>query len=316
MFITPTVVGELLYLGSCSGVFYAFERDTGAIRWAHDTANDGPPANFHGDPLVTGETIIVGSDGGDLGYLYALELKTGNVRWQRPYGRGVATNLYRRGDALYALTMAGELLCLDVASGEERFLIPAPGPESARLKSSLLLHGERVFYTVGERLLAVDASEGKAVWDLDLGDPANTSLARIGDSLYVGTLPGGVLRIDAKTGKILAVFEAGGMPFGTPRVDGGSLLLLIDPDRLVSLSPDLELQWIGMTDLPISSFRPLLRDGLVLVGDEGGVLHGIDLQDGSVRWRLPFEGALRGLGGAGDILYIGTLPGKIFAYRL
>ena len=73
-------MGDLLYQGSCTGVFYALDRRTGEVRWAHDTAPDGEPASFHGDPLVSGDLILTGADAPNLGHLYAFELETGAVR--------------------------------------------------------------------------------------------------------------------------------------------------------------------------------------------------------------------------------------------
>ena len=39
---------DLLFAGSCSGVFFAFDKASGEVRWAYDTSQDGQPANFHG----------------------------------------------------------------------------------------------------------------------------------------------------------------------------------------------------------------------------------------------------------------------------
>ncbi len=37
MFIRPTVVGDTLYVGSCSGAFYALDRHHGTELWSYDT---------------------------------------------------------------------------------------------------------------------------------------------------------------------------------------------------------------------------------------------------------------------------------------
>ncbi len=50
-------MGDSLFVGSCSGVFFAFDKANGDVRWAYDTTTDGPRANFHGDPVVT-DTLI------------------------------------------------------------------------------------------------------------------------------------------------------------------------------------------------------------------------------------------------------------------
>ena len=84
-------MGESLFTGSCSGVFFAFDKANGDVRWAYDTATDGYSASFHGEPIVTDELIVVGSDtatGEEAegavvpdGFVYAFELATGKARW-------------------------------------------------------------------------------------------------------------------------------------------------------------------------------------------------------------------------------------------
>jgi len=317
VFATPTVVGDLLYIGSCSGVFYAFDRESGGIRWTYDTANDGQPASFHGDPLIAQDLIIVGADAPELGHLYAFDRDTGAVRWKTPYGRGVPTDILALGSSIYALTMQGELLCIDRGTGEKRWgLLPKESGDPPRLRSSLLLQGNRIFFTTRDRgLQAVDAKSGKSIWKVDLGAHANTNLARIGASLYVGTMDERFLRVDSKTGKILSTYDPGGLPFGTPVVTHGSVLLLVTPGWLARLSPSLELTWVAETGAPASSFRPLILDDTVLIGDEAGQLYSFRLSDGTLAWTDQFEGVLRGLGSSGGIIYLGTLKGEVYAFR-
>ena len=101
MFSTPTVVGERLYVGSCAGRFYCLDRKSGAEIWSYDITADGAQRSFHGDPLVAGELILVGTDGDGIGHVYAFEQSTGKVRWKHPVthtterGAGLPTDLVR-----------------------------------------------------------------------------------------------------------------------------------------------------------------------------------------------------------------------------
>ena len=53
MFVSPAVAGSDVYVGSCSGSFFAFELDTGRVRWSYDTSRDVEHGQFHGEALVT-----------------------------------------------------------------------------------------------------------------------------------------------------------------------------------------------------------------------------------------------------------------------
>jgi len=63
VFVSPAVAGDLVYVGSCSGTYFALNRSTGARRWTYDTRQDGDAAQFHGNPLITDDLVVTGSDG-------------------------------------------------------------------------------------------------------------------------------------------------------------------------------------------------------------------------------------------------------------
>ena len=58
MFVSPTVVGNAVMIGSCAGTLYALDRTTGTPIWRYDTKSDGSAAQFHGEPLLIGDHVI------------------------------------------------------------------------------------------------------------------------------------------------------------------------------------------------------------------------------------------------------------------
>ena len=54
----------------------------------------------------------------------------------------------------------------------------------------------------------------------------------------------------------------------------------------------------------------------VLIGTDGGELQAINLADGSVAWTHLLEGSIKGLGQLGDVIYVGTFQGRIYALRM
>ena len=86
MFSTPTVVGDAMFIGSCAGNFYAINKTTGQLQWSYDIRRDGNQQSFHGDPLVTNDLILIGTDRScdpnGVGHVYAFERDSGKVRWK------------------------------------------------------------------------------------------------------------------------------------------------------------------------------------------------------------------------------------------
>ena len=75
-----------MFVGSCAGNFYAINKNTGEMQWSYDIRKDGKQQSFHGDPLVTDDLILIGTDRScdaeGVGQVYAFERHSGKVRWK------------------------------------------------------------------------------------------------------------------------------------------------------------------------------------------------------------------------------------------
>lgn len=87
---SPTVSGNLLYVGGFDKRVYALNADTGALVWKFE----GAKAGFSTNPLVVEGKVMLGSRDG---YFYALDQATGNLVWQYP-----ASNAAPLGPILYS----------------------------------------------------------------------------------------------------------------------------------------------------------------------------------------------------------------------
>ena len=64
-----------------------------------------------------------------------------------------------------------------------------------------------------------------------------------------------------------------------------------------------------------SSFNPLVKDGVVWVGNKQGDLLGFDLGSGEERGRYKVDGTVRGFTFVDGIAYVGTLSGKLHCLK-
>jgi outer membrane protein assembly factor BamB len=76
-------VGDLLFIGSCAGNFYALNKTTGELKWSYDIRQDGRQVSFHGNPLVINDLILIGTDKScdpeGIGHVYAFERESGST---------------------------------------------------------------------------------------------------------------------------------------------------------------------------------------------------------------------------------------------
>ena len=296
------------------------------MRWVYDTTLDSDPANFHGDPLIDGDLIIVGSDvsRGEfnpeaVGHVYAFDRATGAVHWRHEAQRGVGSDIVKQGKNLFGLTVEGTLLCLDSAGGKRRWSAGADASlDDSFHHFSPLLVGDRVLFTTPDGgIHAVDVSSGSSIWSRQLSDRANTPLVRLGDAVYVGTFDNKIQRIDPASGRTTAEMELDSFPYGIPVAVEDSLLVLLEGGTLARIHSDLRrVIWSRTISEEWSSHRPLILDAAAVVMGTEGELQALGIDNGQQLWSRQVEGTVRGLGASDDILYVGTLSGKLYAFRL
>ena len=322
------VTGEIVLVGSCSGTFFALDRASGEEIWRYDTAQDGTPASFHGDPLVTGELVVVGSDvpQDGSGHLYAFDRSTGEVRWKIPIA--VPVDILPSGDYGLTMSMTGEALSVELETGRIRWRFSEPGgglePEP---QVNPVLVGDR-FYLASRsgNLFALDVATGEVVWQRELGSEPNTSFVRWRDRLFVGTFDGLILSVDPLTGDTEPAFDTRGMPFGFLVPAGDCLLALWwnasaedygrveAPYTFACLQPAAgAIVWQQPSLSEWMTYRPLVVDGSAIVGDSQGLLLAFETSDGGERWHQQLGRGLRGLSADEQRIYVGSLPGVVWA---
>jgi outer membrane protein assembly factor BamB len=177
------------------------------VQWSYNIHQDGNQTSFHGNPLITDQLILIGTDkscaAGSIGHVYAFDRATGTVRWK--YGTaGTPTDIVHIGSTVYAASFADELIALNFADGGLRwkFATGTPNPDCS-LPPAPVVVGDRIFYAgLNGMLYGLDGQTGKLLWKHDLGQPATTKLSIIGNSLYMGNSTNRIFRISTDDGHI------------------------------------------------------------------------------------------------------------------
>jgi len=200
--VAPPVAGDLLLVGSCSGIFYALDKRTGEPLWSYDTALDGEPAEFHGDPAVLGDRVVTSCDRTSLAHTYAFRLDTGEVAWKQPRA-ALFSDVAGLGRLAVGRRWNGDLIVLDSAHGDIRWSVgPSDytyrhGPDLSPVERDGVLY----FGGVDGHVYAVDGAGSDVRWSTDLHDAFTTSPATDGVDLYIGVAGHRVYRLDAATGE-------------------------------------------------------------------------------------------------------------------
>lgn len=292
----------------------------------YDIKKDGSQTSFHGDPVMTDELIIIGTDGdrtaNAVGHVYAFEKTTGKVRWKYPVKGGVPTDVVRSGPLLFAVTMADELICLELQTGKLKWSFAGEPQDDRLLSRAPAVAGSQVFFgTRGGQVYSFDAKTGRQLWQRNLAVPVSASVITQGNELYVGTVNGKLFRLSQQTGEVLSEVTLEGAVSGAPVVAGSLLLVMHGKDEqdLFLTALDLSLRktlWQQKNNW--CSSRPHLWRGLALSGNTRGEVAAVRLQDGAIQWSEKLRGPVRSIGsepeGKDASIYVGTQRGMLFAF--
>jgi outer membrane protein assembly factor BamB len=177
-------------------------------------------------PSVAGGRIFTMGNRGNTEYVIALNEKDGKELWATEVGPvrangggypGPRCTPAVDGNVVYALGLNGDLVCLDVAKGKERWRKNLPKDFEGSVggwgySESPLVDGNKLIVTPGGKkatLAALDKTNGETLWtaqvpDGDQAQYSSTIAANFGNQReYIQFMNRGVVAVSAKDGKFL-----------------------------------------------------------------------------------------------------------------
>ena len=204
--------------------------DTGLLKsWP----KEGPPLAWKAEGVgigfssvsVVGDQVLTMGDVDDSCFIFAVSRKDGRKLWQAKVGRSGGGGGYPgprctptvNGDSVYALGQHGDLVCVALANGKERWRVNLPknfkGSSGGwQYAESPLVDGEKLVCTPGGKeatMLALNKKSGKVIWKGFTPDGESAGYSSImvsnagGTKQYVTLTSKGVVSFKASDGKML-----------------------------------------------------------------------------------------------------------------
>jgi outer membrane protein assembly factor BamB len=201
-FAAPAVAGDMLYVGSTNGMFYALHVEDGRMRWKQHV---GAVACA---PLISGGVLYVGTaDGG----LVALDAQTGTQKWRYAARGPIEQTPTTTGDLIVFADEADQVVALDAINGQFKWQYKAETPEEYTLRGHAGVRvDDQLLYTgfSNGTLVALRKDTGSVAWSTSLKADADRFMdvdatpIIIGATLYASSASGGVYAIDKMTGLV------------------------------------------------------------------------------------------------------------------
>jgi len=151
----------LVIVGDDVGMVRAFDRETGAVRWTHETGGEisGGPTIL---PTDQGPRVLVGSQDASLSCLHAAD---GTVVWTHSINDQIrcAPTVARSdaGDRVFLAGCDGRLHVIDAATGAEVATVEIDGPTGTTPAAA---HDRVFFGTEGGAFYAIDHRAAEVAW--------------------------------------------------------------------------------------------------------------------------------------------------------
>jgi eukaryotic-like serine/threonine-protein kinase len=242
------VASGLVYFGSYDSNFYALDAATGEVKWKFQTEGEKRYAGKHlhylqpaaelmpdpwdfflSSPSVWNGTVYFGS--GDH-YIYALDVKSGSLRWKFQTGDVVHSSPAIVDGTLFIGSWDTYLYALDAATGKEKWRFKTgEDPEAHNhigIQASPVVADNIVYFGCRDAYVyALDAASGIQKWKFSTdGSWVNNSPAVSDGKIFFGTsIPGILHALDAKTGSSLFHLPTGTPIFSSISIAGGILYL-------------------------------------------------------------------------------------------
>jgi outer membrane protein assembly factor BamB len=228
----PTIVGNLIYIGTGMGNLYCVRSDDGSLVWSKDFMDDFQgvyPLHGHSEATVVWDDRVFWTPGGKSYNVVALDRFTGELLWSNPgfgeysaYNPGNLIKLPERN--IFVTFSAYHLMGLDAETGEllwsqEQTSYP---PEKRSLgygdthANSVIYDEGSIYYAAGDGNCGVkldlseDGSKITEVWRNPGFDSFMGGVVKIGNFLYTsGTTTQYFKSIDGTTGELADSLKIG-----------------------------------------------------------------------------------------------------------
>jgi outer membrane protein assembly factor BamB len=268
-FPSGTVDQDVLYLSAGNSVVAV--KSDGSQVWRYPDKVDAAKS-FYAMPAVLDGQVIVGDYQSQGGALISLDAANGTEKWTfaDAKGRYIGSPVIVGGKivapnsegSIYALDMTGQQLWK--FSGKAGFWSAVvPNKEQTVVYAASMDH----------YLYAINVSDGKQVWAVDLGGPMLASPALADDGmLYVSTIGSQVIAVDSSTGSVGWKFDANGAVWSTPATKDGVLYFGDVSNKIFAVNAkDGSQVWSGDAPGPVYATPAVIPDGLVYVCETGDV---------------------------------------------
>jgi len=218
----PTEAYDIVVVRTIDGKIFGLNAIDGSHLWIYDRTVPALTLRGTSNPVITGDVVIAGFDGGRLA---AIELHTGKLIWETSVSLASGRSQLERmvdidsdpviiGNDVYVATFQGRLASVTLESGRISWT------RDISSYAGLTSDGQNIYITDDQsHVWALDRASGNSIWKQEnLFARMVTAPATIGDLVVVGDLEGYLHWMDKSSGQFVARTRVSNSPIIAPPV--------------------------------------------------------------------------------------------------
>jgi outer membrane protein assembly factor BamB len=273
--------------------------------------------------IAEGKLFVIKNNGA----IYAIDKRTGKVRWRKNLGKLAASAPAYADGRIYVTILVrkgsknGLVAALRAKDGAKLWSKPLPSRSES---SPLFADGHLYFGSEDGTVYALRAGDGSVDWKFKAAGAVKGAPALANGKLYFGDYAGRMYAIRESNGKKVWTASTHGAHFGTaagqfyasPSVAYGRVYIGNTDSNVYSFAADSgKLAWrTGTGNYVYASAAVAQVPGgkpTVYVGSYDGDFYALDARSGKVRWKKKAPGRISGAATVvGDVVYFGDLKSR------
>ncbi|KYK28562.1 hypothetical protein AYK20_07115 [Thermoplasmatales archaeon SG8-52-1] len=273
--ITNSVTFKDLYFVGGENGLYAFEKNTGQIKWKQIVGH------ISCKPVIANNLVIAGCDDGNI---YAFDVNSGKISWTKRFLESAKISEISKNNAY--IGSGDSCYAFDIYNKEIIWEFKTNGKISASPK----IHKECLYFGSWDgNLYALDSKEGDLKWIFNTGWGIVTTPAVSEDLIFVASNDNNFYAIDKNNGDLRWDFKCKSAIHSNPVVYGEYVFFGCDDGRFYALKKtNGDIAWsftpgyyikddsLNYLTTPILS-DPYIEDGVVYISAKG-TIYALDAQ--------------------------------------
>lgn len=286
---------------------YALDTNTSQTVWVFPDPADNISGQFHVDPGISAEMIVVGSEGPTGSYsglLFGLS-PDGKKQWCTSFDAAGA----QRSN------------CPNVNNAASTGLLSFATRVDNRVVSGIALSDSVAYFGLASgQVFAIQAggeAPGTRIWTFKAERSVWATPLVAADTVYVVSLDHHIYALNRETGELRWQKDLGAAIAGTPALADGLLYIgAFDKTLHVLDAGTGEEQWTFTATNWVWG-GPVIQDGVVYFTDISGTIFAVDATSHAQIWAVKYGGAVRASPTvSANTLYVGDYDGRLLAVKL